>query len=229
MRRPLILLFLLAFLQGALLAGDAPALRDGDVREWKDGRPVHWDIGVGATTGEGPSSRVERGEEGGVRLAGDAATRTWSLVSQRLDTTTGTSYRLSFEVRVADVRREGGQSDNAYVGVRSSGEAGRPVVRIETPWRTAWTPAEVLFKGTSGGDEAVAFLSKSGSLEARRFVLEALAPKDSFDVLASNLGRYYAQFAARPDVDWPRATARSFPPTATSRSSSPPRRRCSRR
>jgi hypothetical protein len=91
----------------------APLLADPGFAEWtQDGAPVRWTLEEGARLGDGPASSVTRGAEGGVRLAGDGATRRWSLVKQEVSLREGSTYRLSFEARAIGVKLEPGQNDN---------------------------------------------------------------------------------------------------------------------
>jgi len=209
MRRvlPLALLSLALALAGVgtppgAVRADAPAplLADPDFAEWtKDGVPARWSVAEGAHMGDGPVSTVTRGAEGGVRLSGDAVTRRWSILEQAVSLREGATYRLAFEARALGVRREPGQNDNVYVGVRFAGPAPGAPGRFHTdsPLRDVWTPGEIVFRATAPRAEVLVFLSKTGALEARRLVLEELAPEASFDVLARQLTRYYSYFAAK--------------------------------
>jgi len=56
----------------------------------------------------------------------------------------------------------------------------------------------VIFRAPPSGRAVVtAFLTRSGSIEARRLVLQRLRPEDSFEVLVRHMGRYYSHFASR--------------------------------
>jgi carboxyl-terminal processing protease len=187
-------------------AEDPPLLRNGALDAWEGGAPVGWSVEQGAGATEGPGSVVTRAApEGGLRLRGDAGVRRWRMVVQPVAARAGTTYRLSFEARASGLRLDRGQTENAYVGVRLGGSAGRPAFEVASVGAETWTPGEVVFRGTGDGDRVIVFLSKTGVLEVRSVALEELSPKGSLDVLARNLGRYYAHFPARPGLDWPAA------------------------
>ncbi len=180
-------------------------LVDGSFRDWEGEAPRHWQVTVGARSGEGAASLVERGAEGGVRLAGDAGTGVWRMLTQRVALDAGATYRLSFEARALGLLREGRQFDNAYVGVRL---AGGTALRVDRPLSPEWAPGEVIFREGGGGSAEVAlFLSKTGAMEVRALVLERVAPKESFDLLVRHMDRYYSHFQSK-GIDWTKLAAR---------------------
>jgi hypothetical protein len=188
---------------GPAAAGERALLQDGAFAEWEAGAPSRWTLEEGARSGDGPPSAVERAApEGGLRLRGDARTGPWRSVSQAVATRAGATYRLSFEARANGLALEKGQFQNAWVGVRLGGGAGRPTFEVQPVGRDAWTPDEVVFRGTGAGDRVTVFLSKTGVLEVRALALEEVTARDSLDLLARQVARHYAHFPAVPGLDW---------------------------
>lgn len=173
----------------------ADLLQEGDFRRWEHGLPVGWLVEVGARNGDGSTSILRAGAEGGIALGGDARTTTWRTVSQKVATRAGTFYRLSCETRATGLRREGNQFDNAYVALLAPG-----LKRFEAVAEGGWVPCEMLFRG-EGEATITIFLSKTGLLEVRALRLEEADPAASFDLLVRHMGRYYSYFALK-GVDW---------------------------
>ncbi|MGQ0612137.1 MAG: S41 family peptidase [Planctomycetaceae bacterium] len=179
-------------------------LLDGSFLEWDGEAPRHWQVAVGARSGEGAPSILERGEEGGVLLRGDAGTGVWRMLTQRVALEAGATYRLSFQARAVGLVREPRQFDNAYVGVR----LGDAAPSLDQVLAAEWAPGEVIFREGGGGTAEVAiFLSKTGAMEVRALLLEKVAPEESFDLLVRNMDRYYSHFHAKR-IDWASLAAR---------------------
>lgn len=176
-------------------AGDN-LLRNGDFSKWRDGVPEEWRSEHGAGSPGGTPSVVGPAEGGGLRLSGDASTRSWRLLSQDVAVKPDGCYRLSFEARTTGLALEEGQFDNVYGALLAVDAAGKPASRMFAAVGTAdWAPHEILLARPGVATlRAAVFLSKTGRLEARAFVLEALEPGDSADVLLRQLSRNYSYF-----------------------------------
>ncbi|MDF1700383.1 MAG: hypothetical protein P1V36_04420, partial [Planctomycetota bacterium] len=109
--RRLISAFLLLLLLPLLpaTAADGPLTNPGFV-EWGKGLPAGWARSVGArqSPGDAPSS-IEPLQGGGVALAGDAATRIWHMLSQRVTTKPQIYLELTYTARATGLKREAGQ------------------------------------------------------------------------------------------------------------------------
>jgi len=179
-------------------------LLDGSFLEWDGELPLRWSVGVGARHGAGPPSAVARGAEGGLRLSGDAATREWRLLSQRVPLEAGATHALAYEARARGLALEDGRFDKAYLGVRLADGS----MLAQRVLSERWEPGELIFReGGGGAAEVLVFLSKTGALEARALALRRVEPGESFDLLARQMDRYYSHFACR-GVDWAAAAAR---------------------
>ncbi|MCC7140276.1 MAG: hypothetical protein IT460_17785 [Planctomycetes bacterium] len=194
---------------GTARAGE-PVLADPDFGSWADGRPTAWRLETGAVTGEGKPSRVERGEEGGVALAGEASTGTWRMLAQTVAVPPGTTVRLRFEARARGLRLDPGQRQNAYVGLveRTGERLDVASLRVEAGFSETWAPCDVVARVRGDRVDVVAFLSTTGRLEARRLRLDVVPPEASFDLLVDHVDRYYSFLSLR-GVAW-RTHAASF-------------------
>jgi hypothetical protein len=210
---------LLAVSQGLFaFADDSPLIAHGSFDEWKDGLPVGWKISVGAKTGKGEGeSRVEKGADGGLALAGDSATGTWRYLSQRLPVASGKVYEVTFEGRAQGLRREGDQRDNDYVGLTLYDGGGRRLARtVQSVDASDWKEGKVVALAPAGAAEAEVgiFLSKTGRLEVRnvrareRRVEETFA--ESFEMLVADMERHYSYFEIH-GRRWDELAARSRP------------------
>ncbi len=196
---------------GTAQAGEPPTLENADLKAWEGGAPVAWKLSEGAKFREGPASKVLPGGEGGVRLEGDAATGPWQTLSQQAKIPADATCRLSFEARLLGGKREEGQGDNAYVGLRLVGGASADAAKatrlvVDSVLRDVWTPGEVVFRAEDSEVHVQVFLNRTGALEVRTLALEVLAPEQSFDVLVQNMGRYYSFFQAKK-FDWAKHAA----------------------
>ncbi|MGI9516520.1 MAG: S41 family peptidase, partial [Pirellulaceae bacterium] len=182
---------------------------NGTFEDWADEVPVDWDVGIGANNGgDAPVSEIRQGEGPSLELSGDAATLAWRSVSQDVPVTAGTSYRLSYVVKTADVRREGNQYDNCFVGVFQKDARGELLSRDFWPSNIAeFTPASAVFRVAPGATTAqvLIFLSKSGTLNVKDISLVELGDADSFDILVKDMNRHYSYFELK-GIDWPALT-----------------------
>jgi hypothetical protein len=200
---------------GVAWAEEKTLLRNGSFGEWKDGVPVGWTVGVGASRGEGPSSVVEPGKDGGVSLAGDASTRVWKMVSQTVDVEAGSPHRLTFSARLLGVTTDPARRAIPYVGIVPRTDRGLDMraASLETTLPGTWTPCSVLARAGGPRVDVAAFLPVPGRLEVRDVVLAPIAPEDAFDVFVDHVDRTYPFFAERGPFpegrDW-RAHAATF-------------------
>ncbi len=182
-------------------------IENNDFALWQGNNPVGWTVGVGATNGSGPESTIARLDgSGGLVLAGDASTKVWRVVSQRILVQPGTTIRLNIEARAVGLRREGNQFDNCYVGLlykdADGNLVGRPqVVPIANPAMRRQVLTATIPKGTRR-TEVTAFLSKTGRLEVRGISAERVDPRSSYEMFAGEISRNYS-YLAHSGVDWP--------------------------
>ena len=190
----------------ALPAAAQELLVNGDFADWTDGTPSGWQVGIGAQQGaDAPGSQISQGDGPTLQLTGDAQTRVWRVVQQQVALQPGACYRLQFAARAVNVRSEGNQFDNCYVGIFANDAQGkRRMQSIVTVSREKWLPSTLSVRIPQGVTQAnvMIFLSKSGSLEVRDVRLAKLEPEQSFDVLVEEMDRNYSHFASKK-VDWP--------------------------
>jgi hypothetical protein len=206
----------LVFLPGAIAFGAESIVTNGDFQNWTDGAPDGWEVEIGARNGgEEPKSEVKKIKGPALMLRGDASTMAWHAVSQEIRVRPGGSYSLEFESRTKDIRREGRQFNNCYVGVMCLDGAGNPVGREfdDVAADTAdWTKHRVVFTVPQGSEstKVMVFLSKSGILGVRNVAVTAkdgaaapiakpstAAPAGSDSLLAN--GDFGAWTDGRPD------------------------------
>jgi hypothetical protein len=165
------------FLPNSSCHGAEPLIRNGDFRRWADGVPDGWNVTIGAKNGaEQPISDLRPIKGPALMLRGDARTMAWRSVSQEFEAKAGTRYVLEFEARARDVKREGRQYDNCYVGVFFFGR-GEQVMARETKDlsqdRGAWTKHRIDFQVPRGAasSRVMIFLSKTGILGVRNLTV----------------------------------------------------------
>ncbi len=167
----------LAFLSGATALGAESIVTNGDFQKWTDGVPEGWKVEIAANNvAEDPKSEVKLIKGPALMLRGDASTMAWHSVSQGLSVKPGGRYRLEFESRTKDIKREGRQFNNCYVGVMCLDGDGKPVQRHlgDVSQDTAeWKKHQVDFAVPQGArsTQVVIFLSKSGILGVKNVVV----------------------------------------------------------
>ena len=160
----------LVFLSGAIVLGAESIVTNGRFEKWTDGVPDGWKVEIGAMNGaEEPKSEVKPIKGPALMLRGDASTMAWHAVSQRLPVQSGGSYLLEFESQTRNIKREGRQHDNCFVGVMSLDGGGKPVERKIVDVAadsTDWKKHQVAFTVPQGAESTklIVFLSKSGIL-----------------------------------------------------------------
>jgi len=156
-------------------------LVNGDFRDWTDGVPNGWKTEIGAwRERDGPRSEIIQLEDPGLALRGDAATLIWRAVSQEVPLRKGRAYRLEFEARSEDIRLEGKQFDNCYVGFLSYDADGDLLdprgERLSNV--TQWEARSVDFTVPANAvmSKVMIFLSQTGTLKVRNLTLREIAP-----------------------------------------------------
>jgi len=186
-------------------------IKNGSFKNWKEGLPVGWEVGIGADNGgSSPLSKVQKGAAPSLVLSGDASTMAWRMVKQELKLTPGTTYRLSYSAKANNLKREGSQFDNCYVGIFLTEKTG--AFRVKEVWPVTepeFTTKSSIMRGQKdvGKLELGIFLSKSGQLTVKDFKLEALKPADSFDLLVKDMARKYSFFRLK-NIDWAALSAK---------------------
>ncbi|MFV1968442.1 MAG: hypothetical protein ACC628_23705, partial [Pirellulaceae bacterium] len=111
----------------------------------------------------------------GLSLRGTAATMAWHSVSQSVPLDQGSGYRLEFQARSENVRRQGRQYDNCYVGVMIFDANGERVgmSNKDLSRNTGWRRHRIDFKVPAGAakTEVIVFLSKTGTLTVKNLLL----------------------------------------------------------
>jgi len=193
----------LAFLSGAIAFGAESIVTNGDFQKWTDGVPDGWKVEIGATNGaEQPKSEVKPIKGPALMLRGDASTMAWNSLNQAIAVEPGASYSLEFESRTRDIRREGNQYNNCYVGVISLDDAEKPVqpkVEDVTADSADWTKHRVVFTvpQEAKSTKVVIFLSKSGILGVKNVAVAAAEPAKASGLLVN--GDFSSWKNGRPD------------------------------
>ncbi len=177
-------------------AKPANLVANGDFRRSQNGDVEDWTVGLGAGKPLALSSRWESLEGGGLALEGDASVGHWTLFAQTIAVRPGASFSLTFESRAVGLKLEPGQFENAYAGVRLFGPPQAPATsfRVATASSETFVAEEVVFRAPGERVDVTVFLSKTGRLEVRHVAMRELAPAESLDVLAREMGRRYAHF-----------------------------------
>jgi hypothetical protein len=165
--------------------GAEPLIRNGDFQKWAGDVPDGWKAEIGASNGaETPKSEVKQIPGPSLMLRGAANTMAWQTVTQHFGAKPGGSYQLEFESRTRDIRREGGQFDNCYVGVFCLGADGKPVARqlADVSADSQWTKHQLVVSVPAHAKvtKVNIFLSKSGILAVKNLSVREVTPRDSF-------------------------------------------------
>ncbi len=196
---------------GVVAQDTGPQLVNGSFEAWNDAGPVGWTLEIGANHGaNSPLSIVRQGDGPSLELSGDRSTRAWQMAGQSVPVTPGDTFRLAGQARTTDLRREGRQFDNCYVGVFQKDRRGKIVARNIWPINAAEyadVDGIVRIQPNVSVAQVVVFLSKSGTLNVRNVTLQRLDPADSFDILVADMDRYYSFFEHK-GIDWPELTGR---------------------
>ena len=180
------------FLAFHLLFSDNPVhsaeslVTNGNFQEWTEGVPNDWEVAIGAKNGgDQPISKVAPIKGPALMLQGDASTMAWNSVSQEIAARSGGQYVLEFEARTKDVKREGRQYDNCYVGVFHFDPAKKvvaPTVEDVSIDGKGWTRHRVEFGVPAGATSTavVIFLSKTGILGVKDVSVKEATPQRPF-------------------------------------------------
>jgi hypothetical protein len=186
------------------VVADDALLQNGDFATWQGDTPTGWTVDIGARNGQGGTSILRKLDEGGILLEGDAGTAAWKSVTQSFAVEPGSAYRLTFEARAHNVRRQGRQYDNCYVGILVKDAAGKRVgLAVHNVEDAEWTTGSVIVSAGAGAKtaDATIFLSKTGTLEVRNVTVVKVDPRDSFDLLVEDMDRHYSFFELK-GVNW---------------------------
>jgi hypothetical protein len=117
-------------------------------------------------------------------LRGKSTTMAWRSLSQEIDVQKGKTYTLEFEALAENVRRQGRQYDNCYVGVMSFDRSGKKAdASIKDLSRLPrWARQSVNFRvpPNAAKTQLIIFLSKSGSLMVKDVTVKEANPRRPF-------------------------------------------------
>jgi hypothetical protein len=159
-----------------VIAGDAHGvemLENGSFEEWEAGRPLGWNVSIGASEDKGPESLLQPGADAGsgqhsLLLSGDSGTRVWYVASQVIDTEPGEIFHLSGRLRSENVAPDGHRYRNCQIAVIAKSSSGQRVnlwILGPAMGTTEWTRHETHFQTPQGATilEVSVFLSMSGT------------------------------------------------------------------
>lgn len=158
-------------------AADHSIVSNGDFAKWEGDLPDGWTVEVGATNGaDSPESEVRQIAGPALMLRGDSTTMAWRTVTQTLNVEPGRDYRLEFDARSKDVRREGRQFDNCHVALMSTDAGGKIVgraVQDVSQGTEDWKHFVVDYTvpGEAAKTVVYAFLSKSGLIGIKQITV----------------------------------------------------------
>ncbi len=171
---------------------------NGDFAEWKDGQPVGWVVAPGIFIGaDKPLSEISKVDGPAIELSGDSKTLAWNLVSQSVALKPGEMYRLTFDARTAELKREGNQYDNCHIGFWFKDGAGKTVgneiAHIDSE---KFKPYAISFRvpDVAKAADLSLTLSKSGKLRVKGIKLASLSGVGSFDFLVDEMRSKYSYF-----------------------------------
>lgn len=177
-----VMLATLLLSQPAAGAAPSPSIVDnGNFEKWTDGKPDGWEVKIGARNGgDAPQSELKKVKGPAIMLRGTAKTVAWKSLSQAVDLKAGESYQLRFQSRTKDIRREGTQFNNCYVGLLAFDDQGQIVARSTADVSLDngdWKQHQLEFTvpAKSRRNELVIFLSKSGVMGVRNIQLSLLS------------------------------------------------------
>ena len=180
-------------------------IENGDFSQWNDETPVGWEVEIGATTGQdNPLSVLKQGDGPSLEMGGTAETLVWQVISQTIDIEANKTYRVRFSARGVDLKREGNQFENCYVGLLQLHHRGQELVRdFHEQAFPEYKDTSLVFRTHNMASKLkfVIFLSKTGTLNVKDLTIEKLAAKDSFDILVDEMDRQYSYFEQK-EIDW---------------------------
>ena len=171
-----------------------PTVENGSFRQWRDGRPVGWEIADGAV-GEGASSlQIRPADGGGLSLEGGPDVGRWPILTQRVRVASGEGFRLLFQARAVNVRREKGQFESCAISCSFRTADDRLVTRASrTIVGGEWSEGFLTMHAPPGTAfaEIEIFLAKSGVLQVRAVRAQRIPAESAFALLVDELDRYY--------------------------------------
>jgi len=220
-----LLALVLALTRGAAYAEEA-LITNGDFQMWKGGLPTGWVAREGAHLGFADPKAKRNGfaplEGGGVATTGDAKTLRWMLLGHPFPAKPGEHFEISYRARGVELRREGRQYDNCWVGAIFEDAAGTrigfPMIDVRS---ATWNEGRLYVRAPARTSraEVAFFCSLSGRLEVQKVGLRRVAPEESTDVLVRDMDRHYPFFQAH-GIDWKALTARYRPALQAARTPS---------
>ncbi len=160
-------------------------LVNGAFEDWTNGVPDSWTLDIGAKSGaDTPLSTVKPLGAAGVVLSGNARTMAWRSLSQEVPVQVGKTYTVEFEASAVQIRRQGRQYDNCYVGVMCLDGDGKrlDIATQDLSNARAWRSQQMSFTPPPQTAQAkvLIFLSKSGQLKIRDLYVREATPSGSF-------------------------------------------------
>jgi hypothetical protein len=157
-------------------AGDTPGMEmlvNGSFEDWEEGRPVGWDVSIGASEDEGAESMLQPGEDAGtgqhsLLLSGDDGTKVWYAASQEIKAEAGEVFHISGRLRTENVAPDGHRYHNCQITVIAKTAGGQRVnlwILGSATGTTEWNRHDRYFQTPQGAAilEVSVFLSMSGS------------------------------------------------------------------
>jgi hypothetical protein len=177
--RAMLAAFLFCLPAGYACAASANLLTNGDFRQWADGRPSGWVVGLGAQDQPGDTGAastitwIADGPPGNaaLRLEGNAQTVRWLAVSQGpLAVAPGDVLCLSGWMRTNHVQLDGHRFSNCYLGLSLFDAKGKRLSLQTCPsgsGTSPWTAEQISVLVPPEGRSAsvTLFLSMSGSAD----------------------------------------------------------------
>lgn len=174
--------------------------------QWSGGELDHWEIAQGAGRGS-RTSTTRKANDGSLELSGNSRTQTWNYVGQTISASAGDYLLFSYSAKAADIQRERGQNNNCYAGIFFMNRRGNVGNVFFTIHDNEFASHERVVEVPAGTTQArvTLFLSMTGTLNFKEVDVRPLAAEDSFDVLVSQMDRYYSYFDHK-GVDWDELT-----------------------
>ena len=197
-----LMLLVLTFSTGELFAQQSAELLKNTSFTWNGKTLPSWEIGDGA--GGGSVESTVRIQDGALKLSGNARTGRWKYVAQEIDSKPGDFIRVTYDARAVGVKKERGQFDNCYIGLKSVNRAGGNLGITFFPVTEEQFARQIRIVRVPKGaakSAVMIFLSKTGALQVRKLSATKVAASSSFDLLAEQMNRYYSYFEHKK-IDW---------------------------
>ena len=181
-----------------------PSLIQNTDFQWEDGVLKDWTVERGAGSGK-IKSIIRKTSDGALQFVGRQNVQVWDVVSQNFETSAGDFLRFSYTAKATGVQQQRGQFRNCYAGIWFSNSDGQNLGNTFFPITDEeFTSHErvVQVPATATIASVTMFLSMTGDLQFKTIDVQKLETDDSFDVLVSQLNRYYSYFEYK-QIDWP--------------------------